>query len=128
MQRFFWRVSKICLCKKSENWRQKKKKLFDKFVGWNSFLNDLQYWINFFTKTKNAYWELFLCKSINQTAFLIVLLRFSSAPFIRWTNCLIAFLLAPGHSRRHFKHILFFSLVQLLMQTVSQIVFPKLWF
>ena len=87
----------------------------------------LQYWINFFVKTKNTYRESFLCKRINQTAFwytfLIFLLQLSFEGQIVW----LLFLLVPGHLHRFSKQILIFSLVQLLMPTVFQIFLCKLW-
>ena len=86
-----------------------KKKIFGRFVGWNCLLNDLQFWMIFFAKTqkKNTYRELFLCKSINQTAFWDTFLVFSIA-FICETNCLIAFLIGTRSFAQIFQTRLFF--------------------
>ena len=104
-----------------------KKKIFGRFVGWNCLLNDLQFWMTFFAKTKkkNTYRELFLCKSINQTAFWCILLVFlQQLSFVGQIVWLLSLLL-PGHLPRYSKEILFYFLVQLLMQTVFQIFLCK---
>ena len=74
---------------------------------------------NIFQRLKNIYKELFLCKSINQTAiwyiFLVFLLQLS---FVRKIGLLLSFS-APVHSHRYSKQILFTSSAQLLIKRFS---------
>ena len=80
---------------------------------------------HFLQSLKNIYKELFLCKSINQTAafwyiFFVFLVQFS---FVGQTVWLLS-LLVPGHLHRCSKQILFFSLAHLLM---LKVFLWKLW-
>ena len=101
---------------RTENWRQNRKYLVDLLdeiclFKWSAILNNF---------LKNIL-KLFLCKNFDQTAVwynvLVFLLQLSFSGQMVWLYSLSV----SGHSHRFFQQILFFSLVQLLIQTVFQI-------